>query len=671
MNNDRRLIRSLAAACSVAFAGSFLLALIELSGSTFLSREHLPYFPGELLLASLGKLAVTHLLFGLPLTIVFAALHWLLFRRRPAFRPWLAVACFFALLVAGVVVPTDLTIAGSKNGTLFSLATMGLVLAAYGIAHRFGDRFAHERWTAAAKLGLAVIAVAMVAAGFSFVRSPLFDPGSFRLPEREVEPTGSTRPNVLWIVMDTTRADRLGFLGFPQETTPFLDAWASRSIIFEQAISDGSWTVPSHASMFTGLSARQHGANYHRAKLDPEFTTLAERLRDAGYETAAISNNPWLSGRSHITQGFDLVLAAHHLRRLTRFSIEYLLELQGIAPILPWLDLDYGAAITNELAANWISEHSGSDSPVFLFVNYMEAHLPYRVPEQYQRLFASPEEVRRFREFGPKAALSDAFHTRFNREGRGEWSDSDLDIMRHQYEAGIRYLDTRVGELIRRFEQTYGTANSLVVVASDHGEHLDTHGMWSHRYLLYQDLVHVALILREPGRRSGVRVQTPVQLSDLYQTILNATLDEPGQAPGHASRDLLRMAAAKEAEPRIVVSEFAGRSESDRKRAFERNDEVQKHRVLPQLAAYDGQYKYIVSNDGLRELYDLRSDPGELRNLIESENENEHAERLAAHLRAWSHQVPQRRVPDREEPLALDPQTKQELRALGYLGDES
>lgn len=668
MSGDRRLTHSLVGACAIALAGSFLLACGELAGSIFVSWGHLPYFPGGLLLASLGKIAVTYVLFGLPLTIVFAAIHWLTFRRRTSFRPRLAAACFFALLAAGVVAPADLAMTGSKNASNLSIAGIAFVLAAYAIGRRLGERFACERWARVSRFGLALIAVAMVVAGFSFVRSPLFDPGGFRLPEGEFEPSSRAQPSVLWIVMDTTRADRLGLLGFQRDTTPFLDEWATRSIVFERAISDGSWTVPAHASMFTGLSAREHGANYHRPKLDPEFTTLAERLGEAGYETVAISNNPWLAGRSNITQGFELVLAAHHLRRLTRFSIEYLLETQGVAPFLPWLDLDYGAAITNELAAGWLSEHANQGPPVFLFVNYMEAHLPYRSPERYQRLFASREEIRRLRGFGAKTALSHAFHTRFNREGRGDWSDSDLEIMRRAYEAGIRYLDDRVGELIRRFEQSYGRSNSIVVVTSDHGEHLDTHDMWSHGNLLYQDLIHVALILREPGRRSGARVETPVQLSDLYQTILNATLEEPREAPGHASRDLIRM-AVEEATPRIVVSEFAGRREKGRKRAFEHGDEVQKHRVLPQLAAYDGQYKYLESSDGVRELYHMGRDPGELHNLVDSEPEQ--AERLAAHLREWSARVPPRRAADPEEALELDPQTEQNLRALGYLGDES
>jgi arylsulfatase A-like enzyme len=207
--------------------------------------------------------------------------------------------------------------------------------------------------------------------------------------------------------------------------------------------------------------------------------------------------------------------------------------------------------------------------------------------------------------------------------------------------------------------------NTLVVIASDHGEHLGTHGLWGHRFLTYQDLARVALQIREPGRRQGVRVSTPVQLSDLYVTVLNATLRPLPDQPIRDTRDLLAI-AARDGEPRVAVCECNGPAPTTMRRFEGCTDPVVLHRATCQIAAVGPRFKLIRSADGERELYDLREDPGELHNLIDERPEE--AKQLGAYVRAWLEATPAYAGPS-EAGKSSRRDALDSLRALGYVGD--
>ncbi|MCK4303348.1 MAG: sulfatase, partial [Candidatus Eisenbacteria sp.] len=513
-------------------------------------------------------------------------------------------------------------------------------------------------------LGLAII----VLSGVAFTRSPLIAPARFRVAHAQQVTQDPQRPNVLWIVLDTARADRMNVYGYSRETTPFLKRWSSRAILFDRCISNGMWTVPSHASMFTGLSLRQHGADHQHPALDESFVTVAEVLRGAGYNTALFSNNPLIAPGTNLDQGFDVSRVVRYLGRLTRFSsLEDLCERWGLAPLLPWWDHDFGGAVTNQLISDWLDNHGNRGEPFFLFVNYMEAHLPYAVPKKYRRMFMTNEQVARSyelrrRAFGP---INGVLDMRFNLDGPEFLVPADREVLKRQYEASLRYLDDRISELIRMLEERDHLENTIVVITSDHGEYLDTHGMWSHRFLTYNDLVHVSLILHVPGRDQRARVPTPVQLSDLYATVLNAALGGREPGPGFGSRDLLELADCPE-EPRVVITECGGPHAATRRRAQQRDNPIVLHRIQPQIAAQDGRFKYIISADGERELYDLFTDPGELHNLIDVEPAE--AERLEAFIEHWHESTPRYQPSDEDEIREMEPDVIEALRSLGYLG---
>lgn len=658
----------------IALIGSISLAAIESAAVAAMLRKYIEedFRPFGLLAASIGKNAVTYLLLLGP-CMALAGVGYVMVRRRSA-----SAACepfltgLFTLLAALIVLPADMQLTPLRSGWWMAAACVASVIGAalaYLICRFLWGRMARNR-ARMILLGATLVALALTAGtGLVFVCSPLFDPATYRLPSVEPIKLRMKQPHILWIDLDTVRADRMGFQGYGANTTPFLDAWADKSIVFDRAVADGIWTAPTHASMFTGMSVRQHGMDWNHLWLDENLSTVAEHLSKAGYESIIFSNNPLLLPRTNLVKGFGSVRDVYDLKRMSTFSLQFLAERWGITPLLPWFDRDMGAALTNRWVGDWLDDHVNGDKPLFLFVHYMEAHLPYRVPKSYRRMFMTDAQVDRSYDLRKRVYgdLNHALDLRYNTEGPGFLADSDRDILRLQYDATIRYLDDRIKELIGIFEQRELLDNTLVVITSDHGEYLGTHGMWEHRCQVYDDVAHVPLILREPGRKSGLRITTPVQQSDLYTTIIKAALGTPPAETGPFAADLFEIAAAG-GRPRNAVILYGGPGDlvAEDFRAS-KNPEVLR-RLLPQQAVVDGRFKYIVSGDGRRELYDLREDPQELRNLIEERPGP--AKRLGAFLDAWLKRIPKHTPAGGDTPRDLDPDTIEALRGLGYIGNK-
>jgi len=573
------------------------------------------------------------------------------------------------VLAAALVISADLELAGQTKRVLHvggCGAAVILGVAAYAIMRLINRRVGRVRLKRPTRV-LTVLSLLVVAAtGAVFVRSPLCSPATWQAPASSAWHTPRSTPHVLWVVLDTTRADRMGCYGYGAATTPFLDEWAAQSAVFDQAIANGMWTVPAHASMFTGLSVREHGTDHHHLWLDDSFRTVADVLAAGGYATAFFSNNPLVSPATNLTQGFQTWRIVYHLRRLNRFSLEFLCEKWGLTPVLPWLDQDFGAALTNYFVGDWLDAHP--DEPKFVFVNYMETHLPYRVPRRHRRLFLDPAQVDRSYDLRRRVHgnLVQRLDRDYNIQGSDFLSVPDRQVLQRQYEAAIRYLDDRVRELIGMFRQRGLLDNTLAVITTDHGEYLDTHGMWGHRFLTYQDLARVALQIREPGRRGGLRVSTPVQLSDLYTSVLKATLGPPPEEPLRNSKDLLAI-AERGGEPRVAICECNGPAPVTMKLFEGRTDPVVLHRATRQIAAVAERFKLIQSADGKRELYDLFEDPGELHNLIDRRPEE--AQRLGAYVRTWLETTPAYAVPTADDE-SLSAELLKLLRGLGYVDEE-
>jgi len=668
------LSSTIAIALQVALLGSVLIGLGERFAAAYMIHKHFDHgdWPWRLILAAGGKAMITYLIVVAPLM----TLGVVLLRLVPAIRRrvpiWALTVAAWVVLASILIVPYDVRIASGWHATTARVASAACLvsgLAVVAVIHRLLARSVDDRRVSRMLRPASAVALCLlVVCGTAFMTSPLFDPNHYRVPAASPAPTRRDRPNVLWIVMDTIRPDHMSAYGYAQDTTPFLESWAKQAAVFDNAVSNGRWTVPAHASMFTGASVRRHGADVANVVLDDGFDTVAEVLGRAGYATASFSSNPFVSRATKLAQGFDAAHVIYYLRKISKTSMDALGETWGLSPWLPWLDVDFGAAMTNRMVSDWLDAHATDNRPMFLFVNYMEAHLPYSAPTSYRRMFMSENQVRRSYQLRRQAYgdLIRLMDFRFNLESPDVINRGDVDVLKRQYDAAIRYVDDRVRELIGTFRQRGLLDNTLVVVASDHGENLDTHGMWSHRFLLYGDLTRVAMFVHEPGRREGIRVDTPVVLSDLYTTVLNVALGPGKRASPWESRDVLQFVNHQDPS-RIVISETRGADANMVDSVNQATDPVVRHRGTSQVAASDARYRYIASGDGRSELFDQLRDPGELTNVAGQLPDE--VRRLADYVDEWSAAVPFLPLDKKKTRDKTDPSFSKALRSLGYTGD--
>lgn len=439
--------------------------------------------------------------------------------------------------------------------------------------------------------------------------------------------TLAERPNILFVVWDTARADHLSLYGYERATTPALDAWARSALVFDDVVSAAPYTVPSHASMFTGRAPSDHCANSQRAELAATETTLAELLRDAGYATFAYSENPHISQARGFAQGFDVVLhpwSEGYLERAFEIvsakvagdaSSELADRLastrRGERELAPW-NVKAAGELAQDALLSFLSERGDAREPWFAFVNYMEAHRPYIPP-------------RRFRERFLDAASVDASY-RVDRSWETIWrytfrrrelGDRELELTRATYDAALLELDELFANLLVALERDGHLRDTVVVLTADHGEHLGEHHMFDHQSTVYEPVLRVPLVLHHPARIGAGRRSDPVMNVDLFPTLLALAKVKPPDGLRTAARDLLAPPPPDADERARLAEETA--IESTGVEAMRQIDPS--FDATPwqrsQRALYLGRYKWIASSNGARELYDIDADPGETRDLAE------------------------------------------------------
>lgn len=659
----------------VAFIGSVFLALLECLARVWVLRDHFEAseWPWGLIIASYGKIAMTHLLLWCSILPVCGLLYSLVRGRSDGAlaEPFLLAVM---LTIAGLfLMRPALLLATVKSPFLINtgkVLCLMVALACYALSMLLYRRVGRQRFKKSLRITWIVAILLHAGSAYAFYESPFLQKASVSdraAGEPVIRHPG--RPNVLWIDLDTVRADHMSCYGYHRKTTPFLEKWASGSIVFDRVVADGMWTVPTHASMFTGKSVRQHGMDWGHLRLDEGHATIAERLDELGYRSLFLSNNTWLTPETGLVKGFQGYHNVYQLNRIDYFSLELLMEQWGVTPFLPWMNRDFGAKLTNHLAGQWLDKHVDHGEPLFLFVNYMEAHIPYSVPKEYRRMYMNDRQLDRSYDLHRTVygSLINAMEFRYNIGDRDFLDTGDRDILRLQYDSSVRYLDDRAKELIGFFEHRGILKDTLVIITSDHGEYLGAHEMWTHTTGLYDELTHVALILHEPERQKGLRVGTPVQQSDLYVSIMKAIGERFYDNTNPYAQDLFETAASR-GKDRIAVSQSFGAGPRTRSRLQRSRDPVMRNRAVGKIAVTDGRYKYIAANDGKRELYDLQMDPGESRNIIRDRPVP--ADRLSTFLAGWLKKVPRYLPQQRRGPDSLKPDTIDSLKGLGYIGSE-
>jgi len=312
-------------------------------------------------------------------------------------------------------------------------------------------------------------------------------------------------PNILFISIDSLRADHLGCYGYERPTSPHIDALAKEGVVFESSISSTSWTLPSHVAMFTSLPDTAHGVRRPMDTLAIDHPLLAEVLQEAGYQTAGFFGGPLLHPSFGFGNGFD----------------EYV--------DCTAKELQEGKDITNpgifREVSSWLEKPP--TRPFFLFIHYWDVHSDYIPPAPYDTMFDPHYRGK-----------TDFTKVMENRALGRNMDPADFQHLIALYDGEIRWTDEWLGKLFELLRRKQLWEDTLVVLTADHGEEFFDHGMKGHRKSLYDEVLRVPLIVRYPGGVSlGVRRTEQVRSIDIYPTILD--LVGIGGVPGLLGRSLV------------------------------------------------------------------------------------------------------------------------------------
>ncbi len=421
-------------------------------------------------------------------------------------------------------------------------------------------------------------------------------------------------PNVVLISIDTLRSDHLGAYGYERPTSPVIDDFGSGGVLFEQAVANSPWTLPSHGSMLTGLFPRTHGLKGFDTQLAEMTPTLATLLSDAGYATLGLVNAPNLARRHGFERGFDRYVMFPPITkgRQTRCVNRQI-----------------------DRAIEWI-DGRGSE-PFFIFLHNYDVHSAYDPSDEFLEQFASPYDGR-FR--------GKTFELHKVRVGRLEMDANDLRHVIDRYDAGIRELDHDLERFLDYLVDRGLDQNTIVVLTSDHGEEFLEHGGTLHGRTMYEEVLAVPLMLRGPGIPAGHRVPGLVQLTDVLPTVV----------------ELAGVPVPEGVEGKSLVGTWSrGESIDARRLAYAEADHRNDQDDILRMVRL-GTVK-LIHNRMTRQsrLFDLGRDPRETEDLAEEDPETHRV--LEAALRSY---MDLELEPTTDLPPLTDEQLER-LRSLGYL----
>ncbi len=453
------------------------------------------------------------------------------------------------------------------------------------------------------------------------------------------------RPNVLWVVLDTVRADALRVYGNQQAQTPSLQRFANRSVVFDRAVAPASWTLPSHASMFTGRYPNELSTDW-LSPLDDRYPTVAEVLRDQGFATAGfVANYSFCSRPAGVARGFihyeDFPLSIGEFLKHSWLIRLMMGSREGFSCVGMYNNPSRksGRQVTDDFL-DWLKDHQ--DRPFFAFLNYLDAHDPY-LPDKLvgeDRPLTHDEKI---------------LMRNWWQMEQADIGPEEMRLARACYDSMIHYLDRQMGRLLDGLE-AYGLRdNTIVIITSDHGEHFGEHGLCYHGNSVYRPLVHVPLIIGWTNRLpAGVRVDQPVTLRDLAATVVDLTAAENGSVlPGNSLAACWRgdrplpdggtspLYTTTNPHPRMDI--FPHHRQSPATRG-------------PQHALLENDKYVIRFGDDQREMYDFATDPQEETNLADVEQYHGELDRIGNSLQRF---LDEHRTDEQiAEPANRDPKSR-------------
>ena len=435
--------------------------------------------------------------------------------------------------------------------------------------------------------------------------------------------------NLVILCLDTLRTDRMSLYGHGRPTTPRIDQLAGEGVVFDLALSQSNWTVPATASLLTSLYPSEHGAGItgevrnlgdsEVQQLRKETRTLGQMLSDAGFRTGMMSANPYLFGR--FKRGFDVAeVERTDATTLTDRALAFLDTVEG--------------------------------KPFFLYIQYMDLHQPLRPPEPFFSMFG--KEIP-----GPRGKTHTDWlfgsHDNFEGPHFKSFRSHKLAL----YDGALSYVDSEIGRLLDRLQESGDLDQTLLVVTSDHGEEFwdhaeqervlaqDPRGFWGigHGHSMYQELLRVPLVFRGPGIDEGRRFACPSRLVDIVPTSLDLLgLPIPDGLRGASLRPFLSPTkGALDCEPQPSLAESPAYGPDSRAITF-------------------GRFKLIRRYDGFVQLFDLHADPEEMLDLSA-----ERPELVAELTDLMDSELAGIDTTASDETMEFDEDTLEQLRSLGYI----
>jgi len=447
------------------------------------------------------------------------------------------------------------------------------------------------------------------------------------------------RPNVICILVDALRADRLGVYGNPRQLTPTFDEIASEGFLFERALSQSPWTHPSVATLFSSyypgvhrvISFGEafmavHSGKEKVAVFNDRFDTLAESLHRNGYATAGFVASPFVLKEFGFAQGFD------------HFDTSFA---HNTTP----------GNVVNDAALAWLKQRDAS-KPFFLYLHYMDAHGPYAADPKYlDPLLDGVENQPDKRKLSPAEYEKLDYLRKFPKKYTNREQHHRLRVYREyweaRYEAGIREMDDHLKDFRAQLRALGLWQDAYIIILADHGEALCEHGLWDHGYSTYDTDLHVPLILRWPNNiPAGKRFPYTVRLMDLMPTLL----------------EQFKIPAVQGIQGTSLTSQFTGPFTVPRDHAYAEGVKIGPE----QKALYSGNWKLLVNMKTDEQLlFNIAQDPGEQKNLADQEQSM-----LQAMLSILAQQMQtnqQLSTNFKSKYKNLTPEQIQRLKSLGYI----
>lgn len=440
------------------------------------------------------------------------------------------------------------------------------------------------------------------------------------------------KPNCIIIVLDTARAQNFSIYGYERITTPFLNELSKESMIFENCYSTSPWTLPSHASIFTGLYSSEHGihgGNFYMNSYN--YDNLPEILKKVGYETSLFSSNLWISdefgfnrGMKHLFKGWQFYDQDSDLKRNLRLNLNNEEKIKSVIMqflqgniLKNFVNAIYGKFIfrnhtfgsdnLNNKIGKWLKQRN-KERPFFMFINYLDCHLPYLPPKSLRFKFI--EDNITWKQLCKINQNAMNYHM-----GITEMSDEKFYYLRALYDSEIYYSDYLVKQIFDLIVDLNIIDNTIFIVTSDHGDNIGEHNLMSHKFSLHNTLIKVPLLIRYPKMfKKGEITDIFVQLNDILPTLI----DILGIKEINSPRDIYSHSILKKINNsnRIAYSEYLNYTYTSEYR--NQNFDFINSRFNKTIQSIiNDNFKYIKASNHENEFYDLKNDPYEEINQIE------------------------------------------------------